>query len=465
LNAATATATTHTARLLRKGHDDVSVRVEAGTQLSLKVSLASGLLPDFGTVFDGVVIEVKDARLELTRCRVERDEAGAGALLMFLDDLYDCQVLINEGRIFKLSSLFDKLPLVLSQKFEVRSEFRIYVSDLIYDLNVWKKFFNEQDRIISGEPLEVARAAQQQLLDTLGPAFFKFFDEQLAALDKLVADFGREDHERHGYYFRQQVWSFIIGAEFMKRTNLKPRGYAGDSVMMQMLYDNEFVGNYVFNKLMHRHPLSMPAAQAVRNRRALVPKLLTAARERLPAEASGGFRAMSLACGPARELLEVFGPGMDGTGVHLTLLDQDTDALDTAKDTIKQIERSRNYRVQVQYVAESVRTLLRSRNLVEQLGSFHFIYSMGLFDYLTPPVAKAVLHRMYSLLEPGGSLAIGNYHASNPNQNYMAYWLDWSLYYRTEKEFLALTEGLEGAVSTIGFDASGCQMFLTVIRA
>ncbi len=463
MNAATATETTQ-ARLLRHGQADLCVRVEASTQLSVRVLLSDGLAPDLGAVFDSLVVETKAGPVSLGRCRVERHEASAGAQLVFLDDLYDCKVLLAEGRLFKLTSLFDKLPLVLSQKFEVRSEFRIYVSDLIYDLNVWKKFFNEQDRIISGEPLEVARAAQQHLLDTYGPPFFKFFDEQLGALDKLVANFNREDHERHGYYFRQQVWSFIIGAEFMKRTNLKPRGYAGDSVMMQMLYDNAFVGNYVFNKLMHRHPLSMPAAQAVRNRRALVPRLLTDARARLVPEARADFRAMSLACGPARELLEVFGPEADGSNIRLTLLDQDTDALDTARETIRQIERSRNYRVEVKYVAESVRTLLRSRDLVAQMGSFHFIYSMGLFDYLTPPVAKAVLHRMYSLLAPGGSLAIGNYHSSNPNQNYMAYWLDWSLYYRTEAEFLALTEGLTGAAPTIGFDASGCQMFLTVVR-
>ena len=60
---------------------------------------------------------------------------------------------------------------------------------------------------------------------------------------------------------------------------------------------------------------------------------------------------------------------------------------------------------------------------------------MGLFDYLTPPVARAVLEKLYQLLKPGGELMIGNFHVSNPSKYYMEYWADWVLYYRTEEEF------------------------------
>jgi extracellular factor (EF) 3-hydroxypalmitic acid methyl ester biosynthesis protein len=89
---------------------------------------------------------------------------------------------------------------------------------------------------------------------------------------------------------------------------------------------------------------------------------------------------------------------------------------------------------------------------------------MGMFDYLTPPVAKALLQKLYDLLQPRGAIVVGNYHASNPSRYYMAYWLDWVLYYRTEAEMLELTAPLAGAKSSILFDESGSQMFLKVER-
>ncbi len=87
---------------------------------------------------------------------------------------------------------------------------------------------------------------------------------------------------------------------------------------------------------------------------------------------------------------------------------------------------------------------------------------MGLFDYLTPPVASAVLRKLYALLLPGGEMAIGNFHESNPNRYYMDYWLDWPIIYRTEESFIALAEGLKGAQTWVEFDDTGVQMMLRI---
>jgi extracellular factor (EF) 3-hydroxypalmitic acid methyl ester biosynthesis protein len=87
---------------------------------------------------------------------------------------------------------------------------------------------------------------------------------------------------------------------------------------------------------------------------------------------------------------------------------------------------------------------------------------MGLFDYLTMPVARAVLARLYDLLEPGGVLLVGNFHPSNPSRVYMEYWGDWKLLYRNEESMLELAQDLPGASASIGFDETRCQMFLRV---
>lgn len=435
---------------------------EAGRAWPAHLSVASALSlsarftqrPPAGATFARAVLAHPARTLTLTRCRL----VGDTDQLVFTEDVYDCKLLLEQGRVKNLLGFFNELPLVLAQRTEITDGFRGFVADLNYDLTVYKKFFDEQDRAFSNEAPHVAAAAQEVLLRRAGPEFFRFLDANLERLTELVRGFTSEQHERHGYYFRQQLWPFIIGSAFMARTNLKPRGYAGDATMMQMIYDDRYEGTWAFNKLMHRHPVQHPAAEAVRNRRVLIPRLLEA---HLARSEAVPYRVLSVACGPARELEDVFREGVDRSRFEVTLLDQDDEALAAARGTIERVGAPRK----LSLVNDSVRTLLRDRTAAERWGRFDFIYSMGMFDYLTPPVAKAVLARLYELLAPGGGLVVGNYHVKNPSRFYMAYWLDWVLYYRTEEEFLDLAAGLPGAKVTVGFDDTGCQMFLQVEKS
>jgi extracellular factor (EF) 3-hydroxypalmitic acid methyl ester biosynthesis protein len=106
--------------------------------------------------------------------------------------------------------------------------------------------------------------------------------------------------------------------------------------------------------------------------------------------------------------------------------------------------------------------MLASNRLKAKWGLFDYIYSMGLFDYLTPPVASAVLGKLYKVLKPGGTMLIGNFHVSNSSRYYMEYWLDWVLYYRTEEEFTDLLGNVGSEEATVFFEDSGSQMFLQV---
>jgi extracellular factor (EF) 3-hydroxypalmitic acid methyl ester biosynthesis protein len=442
----------------------LAVTVSTASRISLYVAFDRGdAPPPDRTLFRRLLVELPDGRsIELSSCRlhVEYTRRGASGRLVFLEDVFDCRALLTEGKLVNLKGFFQNLPLVLAQKDRIRPEFRDYVADSMYDLSVYKKFFNEQDRILSNEPLPVADAGREALLKTEGRRFFRFFDAQLERLSQLVDGFDKEEHERHGFYFRRHAWEYILGSEFLKRTNLKPRGYAGDAEMMVMTYENDWVGNYVFNKLLHKHPLDTPAAQAVRNRRGLIPQVLRDVAGRLDQDRP--VSVLSVACGPAAELQDVFVTPPDFERFSVSLLDQDPEALEFARSSIARIERSRDRTVRARYLTDSVRTMLRSRNLAERFGRMHFIYSMGLFDYLTTPVARALLARLFELVEPGGALLVGNFHVSNPTRHYMAYWMDWVLYNRTEDEFLDLAARLLGAKASVTFDGSRSQMFLRV---
>jgi extracellular factor (EF) 3-hydroxypalmitic acid methyl ester biosynthesis protein len=130
---------------------------------------------------------------------------------------------------------------------------------------------------------------------------------------------------------------------------------------------------------------------------------------------------------------------------------------------VRRVEARLGGKLAVRYHEDSVRTMLRSRDLRQRFGEHDLVYSMGLFDYLTAPVARAVLHKTYELLAPGGVLLVGNFHQRSPTRLHMDYWGDWPLVYRTEDSFLALTDGLD-AIRGLSFDETGAQMFLRLER-
>jgi extracellular factor (EF) 3-hydroxypalmitic acid methyl ester biosynthesis protein len=357
------------------------------------------------------------------------------------------------------------LPLILSHKDKIKPSFKDYTANLTYDLNVYKNLFDGLDTRYAGEAEDIKRSVQAAILETEGRRFMKFLDNKLEEFENIIIDFSQKEHERHGYYFRKQLWSFLMCSPFMNRTNFKPRGYSGDSVMMKMIYDNQYEGLSTFGKLMHKHPIEHPAAQAVRNRRDLIAKILGKLRAQKLKANGQKIKILSVACGPAFELQDVIASAEDCARFHFTLLDQDENALEEARVQIAKIEEKLGATVDVSYLNESVRTLLKTAKLSKIWGNFDYIYSMGLFDYLTPPVAKAVIGKLFQILNAGGEMAIGNFHISNPSRYYMEYWLDWVLYYRTEHDFMDLLKNVKSAQTNILFEDTGSQMFLHVKKS
>jgi extracellular factor (EF) 3-hydroxypalmitic acid methyl ester biosynthesis protein len=449
---------------LALGDKRIPIDASYTSKYSLMVRFSNGNGFRDGTEFSKLIVHVNGSHAELGRCRLisEPNIDGYTGRLTFVEDVYDIESLLFEHKIVKLQSAFLNLPLILSHKQKINRRFKDYTADLTYDLNVYRNLFDKLDSEHAGEPQHIRDCVQKAVIDTEGRKFMGFLDTQLAALKGLTADFTREEHERHGFYFRKQLWPVILCSPFMTRTNLKPRGYAGDSEMMTMIYSNGYWGDSTFAKLMHKHPVEQPAAQAVRNRRALIAKMLPRFKEVCPLKPKERLRALSVACGPACEIQDVVVSEGHSEVYHFTLLDQDRHALLEAAKSVDRIEKRLGSKVTVDYLNESVRTMLTTPKLKNKWGQFHFIYSMGLFDYLTPPVAKAVLGKLYQILKPGGEMVIGNFHVANSNRIYMEYWLDWVLYYRTEQEFVDLIRDAEPAETKVLFDDTGVQMFLHV---
>ncbi|XDD51641.1 methyltransferase domain-containing protein [Leptospira sp. WS92.C1] len=444
--------------VLRSNGTSTSVQVCGHTRYSFQIRLPQAPIYTVPFTADGFIIELDGKKIELGRCRMLPIKGALSMeyMVLLLDDTIDVADLIGKRRLTVYDTGLFNLQLILNQKEKVSQRFKEYSANLTFELNVYKQFFDDLDRKFLKEPAPVQDHLHQMIIEREGQTFMEFFEAKVRELDEQTKKFTKDENEAHGFFFRKQVWDFIIQSAFMFRTNLKPRGYAGDYEMMQMIYENEIVGKSIFSRLLHSYPLQIPAADAVRNRRRMIADQI---REAVEAHYDTDFRAMSVACGPAEEIGEAFSDINEVGKVHFTLLDQDMEALRVAMDTVNQLELEKGFLINVRYINDSVRSMLRIRNLPAEWGRFDFIYSMGLFDYLTPPVARAVLARLFEMLRPGGRLIVGNFHVTNPNKAFMEYWLDWVLYHRTEAEMLELAATLPGH-SRVFFEETGCQMFL-----
>jgi extracellular factor (EF) 3-hydroxypalmitic acid methyl ester biosynthesis protein len=445
---------TGTAKL---GSVAIEFDVDDARPFSLRVHLREPVT--IGRELEDVKITTGKQVHSLGRCRVEVDAERGKHRIAPIDELIHCRDVFKHGRFVRHAQSFDQLPLLWARKEAIHPEFAKYTASLVYDIQVYRERFDEIDAAIADESPELQEEIRASVISAQSPAFLAFFDERLTALENLVRNYSRAEHERHGYYFRRHVWPFITTSLFLNRTNVRPRGYAGDSMMMRYLYERAFVGDSIFGRLMHKHPIETAAAQAVRNRRRLIVETVESV---FTASGRDELKLMSVACGPAWEVRDLYATPANCKRYVSTLLDQDEEALGEAEEEIGNASRRNGVDVRARYIQESVRTMLRTRDLPSVFGRHDFIYSMGLFDYLTAPVAKTVLAKLYEMVEPGGRLLVGNFHTRNPTRLYMEYWMDWVLLYRSDEDMLDLGKALPGAETSVFCEDTKSQVFLDV---
>jgi extracellular factor (EF) 3-hydroxypalmitic acid methyl ester biosynthesis protein len=216
---------------------------------------------------------------------------------------------------------------------------------------------------------------------------------------------------------------------FTERAFSKPRGYAGDAVMMDFIYglgetaraacEATPLGRAIFQYMGTR-----PSAQAVRYRRRLLAGLIDQAAQR------GGARVLAIAAGHLREV-ELSTAVKSGAISEFVALDQDEDSLS---------EVDQHYgRLGIRTLPGSVRQILSGK---VTLREYDFVYAAGLFDYLSAPVAGALTQRMFDMVRPGGRMLIPNFRIGTRDRGYMESFMDWHLIYRNEKDMCGLVSVL-----------------------
>jgi extracellular factor (EF) 3-hydroxypalmitic acid methyl ester biosynthesis protein len=186
------------------------------------------------------------------------------------------------------------------------------------------------------------------------------------------------------------------------------------------------------------------------------------------AQRQQAFKVLSIACGPAVEIqrfIQQQAAQPYPIPIHIELLDFSQHTLDETQAKINALlAHTQVKHITVQYVCESVYTLLKNPDQTQQQrNQYDLIYSGGLFDYLSDRVCGRLLKLFYKWLKPSGKIFTTNMHSADPARFWMTYVLEWFLLYRNEAEMLAWVKGL--GHQRVFADPTGINLFLEIEKS
>jgi extracellular factor (EF) 3-hydroxypalmitic acid methyl ester biosynthesis protein len=257
----------------------------------------------------------------------------------------------------------------------------------------------------------------------------KLFNNLCAELTRTIGT-GSSAHphtkETLGARAQRELLPLVLLSESGERWYTKPRGYAGDFLTIQWIYDKQPRGTSRLGPLIDRILLNLPPAQATRNRRGLIGDEI---REEVARNSSRVTHVTSFACGPAAEAFDVYEGLEDPTRLKMNLIDIDLQALAFVGDRRDKLSLQH----QLNLVQGNPVYLAMGKQKLD-VAPQDFIYSMGLIDYFNDKFVVKLLDYVHGMLRPGGRVLLGNAHKRNPIQAFQDYVLGWRLVHRDEAD-------------------------------
>jgi extracellular factor (EF) 3-hydroxypalmitic acid methyl ester biosynthesis protein len=248
-------------------------------------------------------------------------------------------------------------------------------------------------------------------------------------------------------------WERLVRDEFLRhplrdalmedphtaRSVVKPRGYSGDAVLLDMVYYPERLDMSDVSELgqgLFRFNTRTNIAKALRQRMSTVARVIDET-----VAANPQARVLSVACGHCREVefSEALKTGSVDTFIGL---DQDRLSLDLAEQEYGNLGFVPAHTTVADVIKGNV-----------DLGQFDLVYSAGLYDYLGRRTAQRLTAELYKMLKPGGRLLLINIASDYPEVGYFESFMDWSMIGRGKTDLLDLTSRLpvtESASVSIG---------------
>lgn len=287
--------------------------------------------------------------------------------------------------------------------------------------------------------MQIFESAQFKRIHECADRIQQAFDPYVAAPPNLKS---KEQLKRELFELRQvlarELWTALVvelrkhrlfssmqQEAFCRRAFNKPRGYAGDAVILDWMYgteDSSLIPNEPMPPLgqaiYETFSAQSFAVRAVCKRRHLLAHSIDEA-----ARQFGRPRIMSVACGHLREAKL--------SSAILEELVGELIAVDHDPESLQELEQSYSATC-IKPVRSSIKRILTGQTDVG--GNFHMIYAAGIYDYLDDVTAPLVTHRLFQMLAPGGKLLYANFLDTNPEAGWMEVAMDWWLIHRNQQQ-------------------------------
>jgi hypothetical protein len=340
----------------------------------------------------------------------------------------------------KAQSVIVEQTKFVQKRNEIPESLKMIVFELKDAFDHVKKLIDEVEKTIPDLGAQKTLDFRTHLILRLAHFFGKIVPKIYKNIPLLLQKHDATEKQKFYDFARAVLGDFIYGAPFAARAYRKPRGYAGDYEMMNHLYQNEAMGETLFYQCMHKYLIDEPAGEAVKNRANYLLKKLI---EMIQASKENTIHVASIASGPAMEvqmLLENLNQ-LAGKTVEFDFFDQDEESLKYAQKQILSKDKLLKSGFKFNFINAAIKNIITD-GLVEK--KYHLIYSAGLFDYFSDPVAKMACEQLFRGLDKGGNLIVGNFNIDNPTTPIMEILLDWNLIYRSVEDL----QKLFGHIST-----------------
>jgi extracellular factor (EF) 3-hydroxypalmitic acid methyl ester biosynthesis protein len=324
----------------------------------------------------------------------------------------------------------------------VPSEYRAFCSDVLGLLRAYSVLLNENATLTDQlahtfDEIGAYEACASRLTDQWRALWLRGNEIVSGIMDD------RERREATKEFTELVITPEMRGGAIWDRSYAKPLGYPGDFRIMNQVYDDENVGNSVYQKLLHR--LGLHVAECIETRmevvRSYISDLVRSRGKDRP------VRILSLGSGPAREIQTFLSsPAARAGRSEFTLIDQETQALSFAYDRTYPHLLKLGGLSRLTCLNISFTDILRTQGGLHDVPPQDMIYSVGLLDYLSDRRSRMLVKKLYDALSPGGLLIIGNMNET-PLSNLwpMEFIADWTLIYRNDAQMRGWAEGLGAA--------------------
>jgi extracellular factor (EF) 3-hydroxypalmitic acid methyl ester biosynthesis protein len=267
-------------------------------------------------------------------------------------------------------------------------------------------------------------------------------------------------------FTEELVTKQALDGPLIYRSLVKPLGYSGDYMAMIYLYRNQFEGSTIPGKVFHKLMCDEQLGDGIRARKQYLVETIASEYRRFCSQATPEttFQVTSLGSGSAMEVADFLETHRHlDVPIHWSLIDQEEEALTYSYHEIFRIIKSRRLPVEITCLHLSFAQLMKGPLFGLHRRKQHIIYSAGLFDYLRPRTARALVRTLADDLATGGLLLVGNAAAESPlNPWTIEYMADWNLLYRNREEVFAFAEGITGHTTTLSTEPANAFHFLSI---